>query len=282
LAPIEWHRSAPAWQTRTFRQTGEFEPLPNARAAVEACKRAEELWDAGRLAEAVECYRNADAVLWALPGVEDIAHAARNGLTAALMELGRYKEALEAVRGVIDRFGVETKAEDRLGLTSSSVSEWLFLLDRLGYTEDADVAAQSVLNARGRDAVPHGGSQLEQEVVADAFRLRGIAAHRRGDREGAIAFFDQAIASSETRDAPSGASQDQTDNRASIAAPRVVAIGAKAMTARARVLAELGRTEEAVTECAAIIDRFGSAAEDPRLKSATAIAHRLQQSLLSS
>jgi tetratricopeptide (TPR) repeat protein len=159
-------------------------------------KQNEEFEDAARYS------REAALILEEIPSLRAIAVHARADEGSALARLARYDEALDVLDEVVRRLPevphlhdtvfAELRNPNLLNAVANAAGLRVEVLDQLNRVEDADAAAEFVINAfRSGDTGP------QRFVVATAFAARGRFAHRRGDLDGAVGFLDQAITLSE-------------------------------------------------------------------------------------
>jgi tetratricopeptide (TPR) repeat protein len=195
-----------------------------------------DLIELGEDEEAIVHFEEADEILWRMK-LEVPAIFGRSQRGAALMQLGRDEEALEVFTSLIDKVGVRASAPHVPEMMTLSVRMQLLLLDRLGYIDEAAAAADRAI----RELDP-SAKATSRQIVAEAFRIRGGVARIRGDNETALLALSDGLRLCEGID----------DNQLDV-------VQARMLVARAEVLAEEGRREEALATCEAVLARFGSA-----------------------
>jgi tetratricopeptide (TPR) repeat protein len=224
-------------QEKILRRTsGAMDAASVERRGLALWRIAGDMADLGRFVESEQYFRGADHILWPLEPLHPKAVSGRHGLAVALMHDGRFEDALSVIKELIDRLKVGVKFPEQPDLVPISVGMWLYLLERLGRVEEAAAVAAMVIHETG-------STPYQQELVANAFRVRGVAAQARGDREAALAAFEEAAKRCDGKDDDA-----------------FKGIQAKAMARRAAVLADAGRMADAIAACNEVLDRFGSEA----------------------
>jgi tetratricopeptide (TPR) repeat protein len=197
----------------------------------------------GQFAKAIQYYREADPILWRYESLHPKAVLGRHGMAIALIECGRLEQALEAITSTIDKVGLGATFPRNPNALASVSSTWLLVLERLGRMNEAATAASAVIAT-----FDHGSTPTQLKVVADAFRLQGVAARARGDRATALAAFDEAIKRAQAGEMIPNSSRGE----------QMTGIRAEAMAGRAAVLAEEGRTDAAMAACDELLAEFAS------------------------
>jgi tetratricopeptide (TPR) repeat protein len=227
--------------------------LAFARDDASVRRRGRALWESGldlkklgRFAQAAQRFEEAEAVLRRFSSQRDLAVNVAIQRATALIALERLEEALEVLSRVVDEVGVggtlpnlTARVPEMVDVIPVAVGLWLFLLEHLGRMDEAASAADAVIFA-----LDPGATAMQRSVVADAFRLRGVAARARGDRAQAFAALQAAIELCDGGDL------------------ELLKTCARAMTERAVVLGEAGRTQEALAACDEMLARFGTVSDE--------------------
>jgi tetratricopeptide (TPR) repeat protein len=208
----------------------------------------------GRHEAALAQLREAEAAFRELDSGHDLAVSVRIERARVLFSLERYSEARVILESLFAELDVgravisATFDPDTVDLIAIALNMWLYVLENLGCAVDAGIAADKVISSLSPGVTP-----AERTAVGDAFFFRGVAMRQRGESDQALAAFRGAL----------------------IGAREPTA--ARAMLEQASLLAEIGRTNEALDACRELLARFGPGTATPMEHEAATAAQLMRQ-----